>query len=73
MCARGRLQCLPAIKIWEFDNSSRYIKVFHNGYHTCEARKSFKHTEEVNKKLSQDRFTVTKATEDAIIDCLKED
>ena len=59
--------------MWECDDDSCYVKVFHNGYYACEARKPFKYTEEVNEKLSQDSCTVTRATEDAIIDCLKED
>ena len=46
-----------------------HVKVFHNGYHTCEERKPFKQTAEVNKKLNK---TVTRATEDESIDCLKE-
>ena len=69
----GDYKACPAIKIWECDDDSCYVKVFHNGYYTCEARKPFKYTEEVNEKLSQDSCTVTRATEDAIIDCLKED
>ena len=74
VCRReGDYNALLAIKIWKFDDDSCHVKVFHNGYHTCEARKPFKHTEEMNKKLSQDRCTVTRATEDTIIDCLKED
>ena len=68
----GDYNAYPAIKVWEFDDDLCHVKVFHNGCHICEARKPFKHTEEVNKKLSQDRCTVTRATEDAIIDCLKE-
>ena len=35
-------------------------------------RKSFKHTEEGHEKLSQGCCTVTRATEDAIIDYLQE-
>ena len=69
----GDYKACPAIKIWEFDDDLCCVKVFHNCYRTCEARKLFKHTEDVNKKLSQDRCTVTRATEDVIINCLKED
>ena len=69
----GDYNACPAIKIWEFDDDSCYVKVFHNGYHTCEARKFFKHTEEVNEKLNQGSCTVIRATEDAITDCLKEE
>ena len=69
----GDYKACPAIKIWEFDDDVCCVKVFHNCYRTCEARKLFKHTEDVNKKLSQDRCTVTRATEDVIINCLKED
>ena len=62
----------PAINIWEFDDNSCHVKISHNGYHTCEARKPFREAQEVNNKISQDRCTVKKATKDAIIDCLKE-
>ena len=51
------------------------IKVFLNGHQIlwCKNALQAYREEEVNKKLSQDRCAVTRATEDVIIDCLKED
>ena len=48
------------------------VTVFHDGIHTCVARHLFELSEEVKEKISSGGTTITKSTEDAIIDCLKE-
>ena len=62
-----------AIKIWEFDETRELVTVYHDGYHTCEAKIIFKMSDEVKDKINTEGSTVTKLSEDAIIDCLKEE
>lgn len=66
------IEC-EASKIWEFEDDTETVTVYHTGFHTCAARKPFVQTEEVNQRLSQNGVTVTRSTEDAIIDGIKAD
>ena len=61
-----------AVKIWEFNDNENMVTVFHNGIYNCVARQLFEISEEVKKKVSSGGTTITKSTEDAIIDWLKE-
>ena len=49
------------------------VTVFHDGIHICLARELFEISEEVKEKISSGGTTITKLTEDTIIDCLKEE
>ena len=62
-----------ALKIWGFNNNKNMVTVFHDGSHTCVAMQLFEVSEEVEKKINSGGTTITKSTEDPIIDCLKEE
>ena len=61
-----------AQKIWEFEKEEHYVTVYHNGTHTCEARKTVDLNEEGLKKKfeANSKTTPRQAAEDIIIETL---
>jgi hypothetical protein len=44
-----RVSC-PAVKIWEHENNSKYVTVFHDGMHTCVVKKGNSIDEQSERK-----------------------
>ena len=61
-----------AQKIWEFEKEEHYVTVYHNGIHTCEARKTVDKNEEGLKKKfeANSKTTPRQAADDIIIETL---
>lgn len=66
-----RVQC-NAQKIWEFDESEKYVTVYHSGHHNCEAKKTVQLNKEGLKQKFQtnSKTTPKQAADDIIMDAL---
>ena len=74
ICGKSGLYVLcDAVNIWKFNDNKNMVTVFHDSIHICLARELFEISEEVKEKISSGGTTITKLTEDTIIDCLKEE
>ena len=66
----GEFTPCTAEKIWEFNDLDSTVLVYHTGKHTCEARKPSKWFNIFKNKKHK---TATQVSEDAIINCLKDE
>ena len=67
----SELKC-PAMKLWEFDDEKGEVTVYHEGTHTCIARKGRQElSENIQEKLRGNQKSTCKVAEDTIIEELK--
>ena len=66
----GEFTSCTATKIWEFNDLDSTVLIYHTGKHTCEARETSK---SFNIFENKQHKTPTQVSEDAIINCLKDE
>ena len=66
-----QLKC-SAMKLWEFDDETGKLTVYHEGNHTCTARRGRNEiSEKLNEKFKGSQGSAGKVAEDAIMEELK--